>query len=165
MTGQEVMAFLQSIGTTITYAKGINALGKNTEINEKVFPLLEKIISMEKDANAMTAFIRKLEEENESYRKKLMEFENWAETEKNHETVDVIPDIHVHIHKGLDDKARQTANWYCTNCWNDRIKSILHLKNKNAYVIIYFCPKCKNEFSHAISREPSNPPKANGWSM
>jgi hypothetical protein len=92
-----------------------------------------------------------------------MGVETWAEIERNHETVEVIPDIRVKIKKGLTDEAKKTADWYCTNCWNDKERFILHKKNSNAYVIIYFCPRCKNEFRHNIPQEPTKPPSIAGW--
>jgi hypothetical protein len=157
MTIAEAVAFVKSIAPTIAYAKGLYSLNKSTEINQHIAPLLEKIISMEEHANGMLALIRELEEKNEAYRKKLMEFESWNETEQTHETAEVIPDIRVKVRKGLDDKAKQTADWYCTNCWNDRVKSILHLESKSETGVSYFCPKCKNKFRHAIHISSPNP--------
>ncbi len=146
-----------SAKTAYDIAKGINALNTDVERNQAVSKVLEVLLSVQQDALLMQKEHSLLLHEKDDLIKKISEFEDWAETERNHETAFVIPDIRVYIHKGIDDAARQTAHWYCTNCWTDRKKSILHLLNQNAYVVIYFCPKCKNEFRHNISHGPSGP--------
>jgi rubrerythrin len=141
-------SIITSVKVAYDIAKGISSLKSEVERNEAVSKVLEVLISVQFQASAVLAHNHDLETEKYNLAKKIVEFENWAETERNHETTEVIPDIRVYIAKGLDDKVRQSANWYCTNCWTDKIQSILHLENKNDYVVSYFCPKCKNTFSH-----------------
>jgi hypothetical protein len=135
-------------------AKGISALNTDVERNQAVSKVLEVLLSVQQDALLMQKEHSLLLHEKDDLIKKISEFEDWAETERNHETAFVIPDIRVYIRKGIDDAARQTEHWYCTNCWTDRKQSILHLLNKNDYVVIYFCPKCKNQFRHDIPHKP-----------
>lgn len=140
-----------SIKTAYDIAKGINSLNTTVERNEAVSKVLEILLSVQSDALMMKDRHSSLLSEIDDLKKKISEFERWSEIERNHETAEIIPNIRAYIHKGLDGKSRQTANWYCTNCWTDRIQSILHLKSKNGYAVIYFCPKCKNEFRHSTN--------------
>ena len=146
----EVIMLLKSITATIDIAKGLCSLNKTTEINKQIAPLLEKLISVEKDANSMVALIRKLEEEKETYRKKLLELENWIEIETQHESIEVIPGIRVQIRKGLNEETTKNAVWNCTNCWSDRKQSPLQFQSKNDYLSEYFCPKCGIIFKSQI---------------
>jgi len=159
----EIELFFNSLTATISIARGLHSLGKTTEINQKIAPLLEMILAMETNILSMKSFVHKLEEENEAYRKKLVEFENWAETDGQHELREVMPGIRVCIRKGLNDKEVQESVWYCANCWKDKIQSPLQLQNKNDYVISYFCPECKTPFKHVIPGPPPKPVPPGAW--
>ena len=159
----EIELFFKSLTTTISIAKGLYSLGKSTEINQKIVPLLETILSMEGNINSMKSFIRKLEEENELYRKKLMEFENWKETDSQYELKKVFPTITVRIRKGLENKEIQDSIWYCANCWNDKIQSPLQFQYKSLSEISGFCPRCKTPHEYRPPIKPQKPIDPKAW--
>lgn len=153
----EISSFFTSIREIIDIAKGYDTLRKRAEIYEHLAPLLGRLLAIESDAVTVYSLIQRLQEENEAYRKKLVEFENWVETDSQHELREVMPGIRARVKKGLEDKAVQGSHWYCANCWSDRIQSPLQLKNSNQYVVSYYCPRCKSVFSHWLPKRERQP--------
>lgn len=150
----EISSLITSSRVAYDIAKGLTSVYVDDKVRDRTSELLGILLTVQADALSVQSKHQEVLKEKDNLEKKIIEFENWAETERNHETAEVIPDIRVYIAKGLDHHARQSANWYCTNCWTDKVQSILHLKAKGSALISYFCPKCKTIFSHYPPQEP-----------
>lgn len=89
----------------------------------------------------------------------IRDFNKWEDVERTHELKEIFTDIRFYIRKGLGDTEQMTAEWFCTNCWTDKIKSIIHKEGNDGSITIYFCPKCKTQFkwNRTISITAYNP--------
>jgi predicted RNA-binding Zn-ribbon protein involved in translation (DUF1610 family) len=146
----QISALIASIRLTLDVAQGIYSLSKSVEINQKILPLLEMIRTIEKDALRMESHIRKLEEENETQRKKLMEFLKWEETEKQYELQPIAFGILLHGKKVVI-KSTETIQWACPKCWHNHIEQPLHPKYHTKETGSYSCPNCDKiiEWNHS----------------
>ena len=87
----------------------------------------------------MNAKHQELLKSKDDLEKKILEFENRSETERQYELKEVAPSTFVYMYKKTL-KSAEPMHWLCTNCWKDRIKSILQLARHNAAGKTYLCP-------------------------
>ena len=142
----EISSLIASSKSAYDIAKGISSAYVQMKTDERTTELLRILLSVQADALSVNAIAQKLQEEKYELTQKLMEFEKWSEVEGQHELKEVMPGIRVYIRKGLNEPEIKTVEWACTNCWNDKVKSILQLENENEYVSSYICPRCKYPF-------------------
>jgi DNA-directed RNA polymerase subunit RPC12/RpoP len=143
----EISSFVTSVRTAIEMGKGIFSTKKAVEIQQKILPFLEKLIVLEKEALAMQVRIRELEEEKETYRKKVLEFEKGEEIVSQYELKEVAPGIRVYIRRGTNETDFKKVEWVCPYCFSQRIKSSLQREYGSQTSGSYICIKCKSQFS------------------
>lgn len=73
-------------------------------------------------------------------------FNKWETIEKTHELKEIFQDIRFYIRKGLTDEEQMASEWFCTNCWTDKIQSVIQREGSKDNITTYFCPKCKTQF-------------------
>lgn len=152
-----VSTFFTSLLATIEFAKAVYAFNKTTEINQEIAPLLEMILSMENNVLTMKSFIHKLEEENETYRKELMELKDWGKIKAQYKLIEVAPGIRAQVRKGTDSDNIKKVEWMCPACFNKRIEAPLQREYDFETSGSYICPECKfpyrwedgSSFAHA----------------
>ncbi len=143
----EISSLISSLKATYDIAKGINALKSDVERNESISKILEILVSVQFQASAVLAKAHKLEIEKYNLTKKLMELEKWSETEKQYGLKEIASGIFVYVYKKTE-KLSEPIHWLCTNCWKDKIKSIIQKTLGDAYA----CPKCKTELYPFLDR-------------
>jgi hypothetical protein len=86
--------------------------------------------------------------------KKVMEFENWSETERQYELKKIASGIFVYCYKKTKD-SKDPLHWLCTNCYKKKKASILQLETKRFSGKYYFCPDCKTTIHIPSKRKPA----------
>jgi hypothetical protein len=143
----EVVAVVSGIKVVIDIAKGLKSAHDAHTITQAQSDILEKLLDLRIDALSLQEKTSTLINEKEELAKKLMEFEKWAETERQYELAKLPPGILVYAQK-KSGTSTEPKHWLCTNCWKDRKKSILQLEYTGAHT----CPECKHRFD--IEMEP-----------
>jgi hypothetical protein len=117
-------------------------LKAEVERNEAISKILEVLVSVQFQASAVLAKVHELEIEKHNLTKKIMDIENWSKTESQYELKEVASGIFVYAYKKGNNET-EPAHWLCTNCWKDKITSILQ---RSASYPAFTCPKCKTKF-------------------
>ena len=141
----EISSLIASSKAAYNIAKGISSLKSEIDRNESISKILEVLLAVQTQALSVNAIAQKLQEEKYELTKKLMEFEKWAETETQYKLEKVAPGVFVYAYKKTDTSS-DPEHWLCTNCYKDRIKSIIRLASKGSSIKKYICPHCKDEF-------------------
>ncbi len=140
----EISSLIASSKAAYDIAKGISSLKSEIDRNESISKILEVLLSVQTQTLSVNAIAQKLQEEKYELTKKLMEFEKWAKTETQYRLEEVAPSVFVYAYKKTD--LSDPEHWLCTNCFKDRIKSIIRLASKGSGIKKYICPHCKDEF-------------------
>lgn len=139
----EISSLISSSKAAYDIAKGVNALKSEVDRNEAISIILKVLLSVQSDALSVQSKTHELAIEKHNLTKKLMEFEKWSETEQQYELKEVIRGVFVYSYK-KENEISQPMHWLCTNCWKDKVKSILQ---RTASDDTYTCPKCKTEIN------------------
>lgn len=141
----EISSLVASTQTAVTIAKGLASIYVDDKVKERTSELLSILLSVQGDALTMQAKHQKLLQIKNDLEQKIMESEKWAETELQYELKQVAPDTFVYSYKGGIESA-EPKHWLCTNCWKDKIKSIIRLSSEYSGSKKYICPHCKDDF-------------------
>lgn len=162
----EIGSLITSSKAAYDIAKGISSLKSEVDRNESISKILEVLLSVQTNALSVNAIAQELQEEKYALTQKIMEFEKWSETERQYDLKEIAPGIFVYFYK-KGNEPTEPIHWLCTNCWKDKIKSIIRLEFDTSGIRGYVCPNCKDHFSikHGASGSYShnkggNP---NGW--
>ncbi len=140
----EISSLISSTKAAYDIVKGISSLKAEIERNESIAKILEVLISVQSQALSVQAKTQELEIEKYELAKKLMAFETWSETESQYSLEEIASGVFVYSYKKTNE-ANEPMHWLCTNCWKDKIKSILQCDTPHrTRDISYSCPKCKN---------------------
>lgn len=153
----EIGSLLTSVNAAYTIAKGINALKSDVDRNESISKILEVLISVQFQTSSMLAKAHELEIEKHDLTKKIMDFEKWSETETQYELKEIASGIFVYSYKPTIDPTKP-KHWLCTNCYKDKIKSIIRLSFEGDSANQYACPNCKDNFSIRHTSSGSSSP-------
>jgi len=152
----EIGSLLTSVNAAYTIAKGISALKSDVDRNESISKILEVLISVQFQTSSVLAKAHELEVEKHNLTKKIMDFEDWAKTGLQYELKEIARGIFVYSSKeGVCPT--EPAHYICTNCYKDKIKSILRLSYEGSDGEQYVCPNCKDLVSiQHCSHSPRN---------
>ncbi|HAB54653.1 MAG TPA: hypothetical protein DCE80_21150 [Ignavibacteriales bacterium] len=134
----EISSFISSAKTAYDIAKGISTLKSDVGRNESISKILEILLSVQTQALSVNEIAQKLQEEKYEITQKLMKFEKWSETETQYELKEIASGVFVYACKKTNPPS-EPMHWLCTNCWKDRMKSIIQKTLSDSYA----CPKCK----------------------
>ncbi len=137
----ELSAALSSIKAVTDIAKGIIGLNKDVAVNQKAAELLGVITALQSQLSAHQSEYDELLQSKRDLEKQLEEFQRWSETESHYELKEVHTAIFVYAPKEKE-KSEQPVHWLCTNCWEERKKSILQCNYKHSGGASYTCPRC-----------------------
>lgn len=143
----EISSLFSSVKTAYDIAKGISTLKSDVDRNESISKILEILLSVETQALSVNTIAQKLQEEKYELTQKLMEFEKWSETETQYELKEIASGVFVYACKKTNQPS-EPMHWLCTNCWKDKIKSIIQKTLSDSYT----CPKCKTELYPFLDR-------------
>jgi len=153
----EISSLISSSKAAYDIAKGVNALKSEVDRSESISKILEVLLTVQTQALSVNAIAQKLQEEKYELTKKMMEHENWSKIELQYELKEITSDIFVYIYK-KSEESTEPIHWLCTNCYKDKIKSIIRLASEGSGSKKYVCHHCKNEFyiRHGSSGSPSS---------
>ncbi len=134
----EISSLITSSKAAYDIAKGIYSLKSEVDRNESVSKILEVLVSVQFQASSVLAKAHELEIEKHNLAKKLMEFEKWSEAEQQYELNEIATGVFVYAYKKTTEN-KEPIHWLCTNCWKDKIKSII----QKSSVGTNYCPMCK----------------------
>lgn len=157
----EISSLIASTKTAYDIAKGISSLKSQVDRNESISKILEVLLSVQTQALSVNAVAQKLQEEKSDLTKKIMEFENWAQTKSNYELKELAPGIPAYLRKKSGGSEEPTL-WVCPYCYNKKQESFLQLEYNYGTSISYFCPSrdCKTSFRYGVpGRGHKSPPR------
>jgi hypothetical protein len=125
----EIASLITSSKAAYDIAKGISSFKSEVERTESISKILEVLVSVQLQASSVLA----LEIEKHALTKRLMELEKWSQTESQYELKEIARGIFVYAYKQTAEKS-EPAHWLCTNCWQDKTKSILQRTESVAYI-------------------------------
>lgn len=162
----EISSLIASSRTAYDIAKGLTSVYVDDKVKKHTSELISILLSVQTDALAVQSNHQELLKEKDNLEKKIVEFEKWAETERQYELKEIAPVIFVYSYKeGIE--FTEPKHWLCTNCWKDKIKSIIRLSSEGSGSKKYICPNCKDEFyirhGPSGSYSPNRDSGPHGW--
>ena len=141
----EGAALITGIKGTIDIVKGLKSSYDTNTIMQAQTQILEHLLALQIDAFTLQEKHSALIHENEEYKKKLIEFEQWGKTASEYELKEINPGVFAYTLKE-SQQTTELSHWLCPNCWEDHKKSILQKINRTHNVSIYNtthkCPRC-----------------------
>jgi hypothetical protein len=153
----QISAALSSIKIASEMAKGILSLNKDVAVNEKAAKLLSVIISLQHNIMSLQSEYGELLKSKDNLENKLKEYETWKVTESQYKLEEISHGVFVRVPNNSHPYP-EPKHWLCTNCWQDKKKSILQLrwKMKNG-IDAYECPRCKSVINDRSHPKPPTP--------
>ncbi|MHB1051198.1 MAG: hypothetical protein ACYC09_14055 [Bacteroidota bacterium] len=141
----EISTALASVKTVTEIAKGILSLNKDVAVNEKAAELISTILLLQRDLISLQSDYADLLKTKENLLEELKQFNTWAKIESLYKLEEVSNGKYVYapIDKELKN---EPLHWLCSNCWEDKRKSIYQMTYDGANHKTFTCPRCKNEF-------------------
>lgn len=138
----EVSAIVTSIKAAIEITKGLKSSYDAHTITQAQSEILERLLAIQMDALALQEKHSALINEKDELTKKLVLFEQWEKTESEYELKEITPGKFVYSSKN-SQQSKIPMHWLCTQCWDDRKKSILQAILHDVNEAQYICPRCK----------------------
>ena len=154
----EITSALTGLKATLDFVKGANAAIDRAKLADQLSDVLGKLISAQSQTLTMQGDNSALITEKGELTKKLEQLENWTNTERDHELHQPGPGVFVYVRKDSDNTPKKFP-WFCTNCWENKIKSILQCEHDWANHASYSCPRCKTKIAwdNPNYKEPEPP--------
>jgi len=135
----EITSLISSSKAAYDIAKGINAIKSEVDRNEAVSKILEVLIAVQTNALSVNAIAQELQREKYDLENKVRQYENWAETERQYELKEVVPETFVYAYK---DNTKPN-HWLCPKCFQEKKTYILQLDyDGTAGPKSYICSNC-----------------------
>lgn len=141
----ELTSLISSSRAAYDIAKGISALKSEVERNESISKILEVLISVQINALNVNSMAQELQEEKRALTQKIMELENWSETEKQYILKEIAPGLFVYVYNITHDLTKP-IHWLCTKCFNEKKAHIIQIDRESAAGKHYFCPNCNAKY-------------------
>lgn len=132
----ELTAIATIAKTAYDIAKDIDKITTSTEEKKKIAELVDILFGVQKNAFEAQEKAQELQTKNHELEKRLREFDEWAETQKQYELKELDSGIFAYARKE-DAKSDEPMHHLCPNCFDrEKRKSILQGEN-------HWCPACK----------------------
>jgi hypothetical protein len=161
----EITTAISSIKTASDIAKTLLAINKDAAVNEKAAELYGIIFSLHKDLLTLQFEYSELLKLNTSLEEKFNQHAAWSKTESEYKLLEISRGIFVHVSTNAG-QSQEPVHWLCTNCWEDKKKSIYQFTAESSTHIMYRCPRCNNEIAIRNANPgifPSRPSNSGGW--
>jgi hypothetical protein len=143
----ELTSLVTSARAAYEIAKGLKASMDQAKLANEVSDLLERLLAVQADALALQSEHQSLIAEKSEIAKKLMQLDNWSNTEKQYTLHEPGPGIFVYASQ-VDNPSPKKQPWLCPRCFEDHIRSILQRRwDDDTSAARYDCPRCNAEFS------------------
>lgn len=139
----EISSLITSSKAAYDIAKGIYALKSEVDRNEAISKILEVLISVQTNALSVNAIAQELQQEKYDLKNKILQYENWSETERQYELKEIVSGTFVYAYKESVDKTKPD-HWLCPKCFQEKKTYILQLHyNSSTGPPEYICSNCK----------------------
>ncbi len=152
MVFAEATALMTNIKAAMDIANVLKSSYDTHTITKAQSEILDRLLAVHANAAILYEKYSAVCNENEGLTKKLMEFEQWKETESEYELKEIVRGTRVYSLK-KNQQSTELSHWLCPNCWNDRKKYILQAEFDNGEEAKYYCPKCRFSF-HFYHKQP-----------
>jgi transcriptional regulator with GAF, ATPase, and Fis domain len=146
----EVSAIITSIKATIEIAKGLKSSYDAHTIAQAQSDILEQLLAIRMDTLTLQEKHSTLINEKDELAKKLVQLEQWEKTESEYELQEINRGKFVYSPKN-SQQSKKPTHWLCTQCWDDRKKSVLQANYHTESEAQYICPRCKLRFDFYFS--------------
>ncbi len=131
---------------SIKVAGELATLVLNTKVSQsvtqKAIELQTAIISLQTAIMSIQAQNQETLAENNSLKQKLIDIENWEAETKKYSLKEVAPGAFVYV-INQDQAGAEPSPWLCTNCYNQKKRSILQRGIDSGEGYFHNCPSCK----------------------
>ncbi|MGL3820251.1 hypothetical protein [Sphingopyxis sp. R3-92] len=125
-------------------AKGINALKSETERNLAVIEIQRILLEVQESALADKERIAALNREIEDFRRQISSNDEWQALASRYRLTKSTGGAYTY--DLLDEfSAAETFHRICAACFEDKKRSILHVKNKHSGGEIVYCARCDKD--------------------
>ncbi|WP_287459187.1 hypothetical protein [Sphingomonas sp.] len=144
----EIAAGFASLKSAVDIVTAINGALKASEVieikttlNRLILDAQQTLFLAQQENAASADRIRELEQE-------IIRMTDWTAERQNYELREVAPGAFAYVKKAAMQDA-EPGHWLCTNCFEDRKKSILQLQGlgSTGQWHIHACPRCSAKFS------------------
>lgn len=142
MPAMELAGLISSIRGAIDAVKELKYSYNDQALLKTQAELLERLIGIQQVALSVQDQHSSLLNEKVELQKKLIEFEKWGEIEASYRLLEVQNGRFVYSLKN-PQLSPEPIHWLCTNCFDERKKSILQAVFKNDFDALYVCQRCK----------------------
>lgn len=134
----EIAIMIKGINDAITIVKSLKPSDKVQALLKIRSDILENLEAIRVGALTLQEERFAIIKEKDELAKKILEFENWANTERNYELTEIARQSFVYRSK-KSDQSTEPMHYLCPNCYQERKKSILQYKGP---VSGFSCHKC-----------------------
>ncbi len=141
---QELSLAISSVKTAVEISQAMLKTSNKIELDGKVFELQGIILSLQSSLLDAQTKYHELQEINREIKTKLTQFENWENEKSDYELKEIDTGTFVYIYKPSVQSAKKD-HWFCTNCFENKCKSIIQRGDRQGITQYYFCPKCSTK--------------------
>ena len=149
----EASAIFASLKATIEIVRGLKSSYDASTITQVQSDILDQLLTTQMDALTLQEKHLAVINEKEELAKKLVQFEQWEKIESEYELKEIRPGMLVYSSKNYQ-QSKIPTHWLCTQCWEDRKKSILQASQHNESGGVYVCPRCNLTIRYYGALEP-----------
>ncbi|MGB5156338.1 MAG: hypothetical protein WBN77_02755 [Desulfobacterales bacterium] len=141
----EIGSLISSSKTAYDIAKGLASVYVDDKVRERTSELIGILLSVQSDALAVNAQHQELLQKKYELEKKILEFENWSETERQYELKEIAVGVFVYAYKKTEQNP-ETMHWLCAKCYNERKKYPIQRRAHLPDGIHYICNNCNSNY-------------------
>ena len=127
----------------------------SSEVQAKVIELQGIIVAAQKDAFAAQTAEAALRDEVRSLKEEISQMEKWEAEKEKYSLQQVASGAFAYALKSQTTFGGETPHWLCTNCYENRHKSILQKQGTAQRLSTYKCPACSNSILVPWNLDPS----------
>ena len=154
-----IAALAGALKTAAEITKTAVEIRDGTKLQGKIIELQSVILSAQSSALGAQQDQFELIEEVRKLKQTLAEYRSWDKEAEKYELTQIDHNSFAYMKKNVDgDDTPQV--WLCTNCFEDKVKSILQYKGRTAgdrSHSYYECPRCKSLLNIYYARSPKIP--------
>lgn len=149
----ELSSAVQSVQALTTLLNSANKLSNYNEIVGAVADVNSKLVQANKVAIDSQEKISSLQKQNDALEEQLRSLNDWNSQAVNYENVQVSNGVFVVASKERGNKLQSVLK-YCTQCFEDRKKSVLQHSSEDMRKVGLTCNRCGSKliFSHYVDQ-------------
>jgi predicted enzyme involved in methoxymalonyl-ACP biosynthesis len=141
----DITTALAGIKTMTEFATLAAKSKKDSAVAEKAIELNAVIIDLQSAILSIQAQNQDLLQRNNELEQKIAEIENWNATAEQYTLTEIALGVFVYTNK-KNDEGGEPSHWLCTNCYQDKKKSIIQRESSISSRAFYVCPNCKHDY-------------------